>query len=127
MSVTEQRRIAEQFTTGVRTRDAALLASIMTDDVVWTVPGTSLMSGEARGVAAILERTAVVARYGVQSRLEQIVYGCEDVAVRLHNTGRHGDAVLDEYLATVFRLRDGRICRIDTFVSDIDMVNAYFR
>jgi hypothetical protein len=34
--------------------------------------------------------------------------------------------VLDEYLTTVCTLRDDKIARLDTYISDIPMVNDYF-
>ena len=36
------------------------------------------------------------------------------------------EKVLDEYLTTVCTLRDGKIARLDTYISDIPMVNTYF-
>lgn len=47
--------IANQFLTGLRTRDWELLKSIMARDVVWNLPGSSLISGEAQGVDAVTE------------------------------------------------------------------------
>jgi ketosteroid isomerase-like protein len=35
-------------------------------------------------------------------------------------------AVLDEHLATVCTLRDGRIVAIETYLSDLDGMNAFF-
>jgi len=35
--------IAKQFLTGLRTRDWDLLKSIMADDIVWNLPGSSLL------------------------------------------------------------------------------------
>jgi hypothetical protein len=37
-----------------------------------------------------------------------------------------GDAVLDEHLATVCRIKDGRIASIETYLSDVDGMNAFF-
>ena len=34
--------------------------------------------------------------------------------------------MLDEHLATVLSIRDGKISGIDTYMSDVDMVNAFF-
>jgi hypothetical protein len=126
MSESRQRDVAESFVTAIRNGDKSLLASVATEDIVWTVPGTSLMSGQAFGVEGILARAEVIKRFGVKTKLEHIVYGYEDVAIRLHNTGERTGLILDEYLATVLRLRDGRIYRIDSFVSDVGMVNSFF-
>lgn len=49
-----------------------------------------------------------------------------NVALGLHNTARRGDRVLDEHLATVCRLHDGRIVEIETFLSDLPGMNAFF-
>ncbi|WP_446447326.1 hypothetical protein [Streptomyces broussonetiae] len=50
----------------------------------------------------------------------------ENKALSLHNTARRPDAILDEYLTTVCRLRDGRIADIETCLSDVPGMNAFF-
>ena len=37
-----------------------------------------------------------------------------------------GDRVLDEYQATVCRLKDGKIAAIETFLCDVNGMNAFF-
>jgi uncharacterized protein len=34
--------------------------------------------------------------------------------------------ILDEYLTNVCTLRDGKVARLDAYISDVEMVNAYF-
>jgi uncharacterized protein len=126
MIETEKKKIAEGFITGLSNRDANLLKSIMTDDVVWSLPGKSLMSGEAHGVDAILKRSETLHRYEVKIELEHVVFGYQDVALHLHNTGKRGDKILDEHLTTVCSLRGNKIRRLDTFISDVEMLNAFF-
>jgi len=126
MTETEKKEIAEGFITGLSNRDANLLKSIMTDDVVWSLPGKSLMSGEAHGVDAILKRSETLHRYEVKIELEYVVFGYQDVALHLHNTGKRGDKILDEHLTTVCSLRGNKIRRLDTFISDVQMLNAFF-
>ena len=50
----------------------------------------------------------------------------DDVALHLHNTGRYSGKILDKHLTTVIHLDDGKIRRLDTFISDIPMLNSYF-
>jgi uncharacterized protein len=126
MTETEKKEIAEGFITGLSNRDANLLKSIMTDDVVWSLPGKSLMSGEAHGVDAILKRSETLHRYEVKIELEHVVFGYQDVALHLHNTGKRGEKILDEHLTTVCSLRGNKIRRLDTFISDVEMLNAFF-
>jgi hypothetical protein len=122
----EKKQIALKFINALGSRDGSLLRSIMTDDVVWSLPGKSPMSGEALGVDAILKRSETLHRYGVKIEIEHVVYGFQDVALHLHNTGKQGDKVLDEHLTTVCRLRSHKIHRLDTFISDVDMLNSFF-
>ena len=126
MTESEKKEIALKFINALSSRDGSLLRSIMTDDIVWSLPGKSPMSGEALGVDAILKRSETLHSYGVKIEVQHVVYGFQDVALHLHNTGKQADKVLDEYLTTVCRLRENKIHRLDTFISDVDMLNAFF-
>jgi|SRR5271154_6006178 uncharacterized protein len=126
MTEPEKKVLAHTFIRGLGSRDGDLLRSIMTEDVVWGLPGESPMSGEARGVEAILKRANTLHGFNVNIEIERVVYGLQDVALHLHNTGRYGGKVLDEHLTTVIHLQGGKIRRLDTFISDIPMLNAYF-
>jgi ketosteroid isomerase-like protein len=126
MTEVEKKEIAETFIAGLGNQDANLLKSIMTDDVVWSLPGTSLMSGEAHGIDAIMKRSETLRRYGVKIEIERVVFGFKDVGLHLHNTGKRGDRILDEHLTTVCQLRDNKIHRLDTFISDVETLNAFF-
>ena len=75
---------------------------------------------------AVLKRAETLHRFGVKVEIEHVVYGFNDVALHLHNTGKHEDKILDEHLTNVYVLRGNKICRIDTFISDVDMLNAFF-
>src|ERR1700683_796801 len=48
--------LATSFIEALRALDEKHLQEITTDDVVWTLPGSSLVSGVAQGVAGILKR-----------------------------------------------------------------------
>ena len=122
----DKRHIAETFLLGLRTRDWALLRKIMTDDIVWTLPGYSRISGEVRGLEAVVERAQIIVGYGLTFNLKHILEGQGGLALSLHNTAERQGKILDEHLATVCRLREDRIYSIDTYLSDVDMVNSFF-
>ena len=122
----EKNDIAQTFLTALRNRDWEMMRSIMINDIVWSLPGTSLISGEARGLDAVIKRSQLIVDYNLNFGLKGILFGQHGVALSLNNTARRGDLVLDEHLATVCSLRDGKISRIDTYLSDVDMVNAFF-
>jgi muconolactone delta-isomerase len=126
--VTDQERteIAKSFIAAVRAGDARTFQAIMTDDVIWSLPGTSVVSGLANGVDGIVKRAQRLREYGVTLEIQHVVLGYEGVALLLHNTGNRNGQILDEYLTTVCALRDGKIARLDTYISDIPMVDAYF-
>jgi hypothetical protein len=83
MTEAEKKDLAEKFVAGLTHHDQKLLNSILTEDVVWSLPGQSLMSGEAHGVPAILKRAETLGAYGVRIEIEHLVYGYQDVALHL--------------------------------------------
>jgi hypothetical protein len=126
ISDSERKALATSFIEALRSLNENGLKKIMTDDVVWTLPGSSLVSGVAHGVAGILKRAQAIVDRDVTLEIMHVVLGHEGVALLLHNTGKWKGKVLDEYLTTVCTLRDGKIARLDTYISDIPMVNTYF-
>ena len=68
----------------------------------------------------------MLAGLNVQIEIQNGMVSPDGVALTLHNTGTHNGAILDEYLVSVVTLDDGRASRIDTYISDIPMMDAYF-
>ena len=126
MTDEERKTLATSVIAAVRGGDAQAFHAIMTDDVVWSLPGSSAVSGLAQGVDGILKRAKSLREYKVTLEIQHVVLGYEGAALLLHNTGNRNGRVLDEYLTTVLAFRDGKISRLDTYISDIPMVNAYF-
>jgi uncharacterized protein len=123
MTTEQKRELAIDFATA---RNTELLQSFVTEDLVWSLPGTSLMSGEVHGVDGILMRAEILDAFEVNVQIEHIVVGYKDVGFLLHNTGRKDGKLLDEYLTTILTLRGNKIRRLDTLLSDVPMLNAYF-
>jgi len=98
----------------------------MTDDVHWTLPGTSLISGDARGIDAVIERSKRIVSYGLGFKLDHLLTGLQGTALALHNSGTRGELVLDEYLTVVFVFKGERIAEIHSYMSDVNAVNAFF-
>lgn len=107
-------------------RDWSAIRALLTDDAHWTLPGNNTISGTANGADAVVERARQIAGYGLNFELQHILVSRNNVALSLHNTAQRGDRILDEYLATVCQLTDGRIATIETFLSDVDGMNAFF-
>ena len=122
----KKKEIADKFLTALRDRDWGALRSIITEDIVWSLPGRSLISGEARGVDAVVQRAQTIVRFNLTFTLKHVLIGQYGVALSLNNTAKRDALNLDEHLATVCSLRDSRISRIDTYLSDVDMLNSFF-
>jgi ketosteroid isomerase-like protein len=100
--------------------------SVAVADIVWTFAGKSRISGEARGVEGIMKRARVIASYNVKFEIIRSVLGFDGVAMLLHNTGMANGRVLDEQLAAVFTFRGEKIARLDTYLSDVAMMENFF-
>jgi hypothetical protein len=118
--------IGRRFHAALVARDRGAIRALLTDDAQWILPGNNTISGIADGADAVVDRGRKIAGYGVNFELLHIFVSRDNVALSLHNTARQGDRVLDEYLATVCRLKDGKIAEIETFLSDVDGMNAFF-
>jgi uncharacterized protein len=118
--------IARRFHATLVARDWSTMRDLLTDDAQWTLPGDNTISGTAIGADAVVERGRKIAGYGLRFELLHILVSRSNVALSLHNTAQRGEIVLDEYLATVCRLRDGKIAEIETYLSDVDGMNAFF-
>jgi FixJ family two-component response regulator len=119
-------KLAEHFLAGLRNHDWNSLRPLVTADVTWSLPGHSVISGEARGVEAVVRRAQTIVSFGINFEVKHILVGQHGVALSLHNTAQRDGLMLDEHLATVFGLRDRKIAAINTYLSDVDMVNAFF-
>ena len=102
------------------------MRSPMTREITWSLPGESRISGEARGVDAVVERAERIFSYPLNFGLEHFLYGLEGFALTLHNTAARNELILDGQLATVCRLSEQKTSGITTYLSDVDMVNTFF-
>jgi uncharacterized protein len=126
MTLDETRTPARRFLSVLGNPDADVVKSVAVADIVWTFPGKSRISGEARGVEGIMERARVIASYNVKFEIIRSVLGFDGVAMLLHNTGMANGRVLDEQLAAVFTFRGEKIARLDTYLSDVAMMENFF-
>jgi ketosteroid isomerase-like protein len=125
-SETVARRIGETFVQSLRMRQPSLLASLLAETVVWSLPGTSRISGEAVGPEAVLERARTIGSVGMQLEVKHLLVGFSGVALSLHNTASHERKAFDMHLVTVLTIAGDKVVRLATFMNDIPMVNQFF-
>jgi ketosteroid isomerase-like protein len=118
--------LATIFHGALARKDWAALQTIMSADVTWTLPGDNQISGTAEGLDAVIARAELIASYGLDFDLQHVLISRDNMALSLRNTARRGELVLDEHLATVCRIRDGRIVAIETYLSDVNGMNSFF-
>ena len=127
MDSEQKQRAARTFLSVLGKPDAAVLESVVAPDVIWTFPGSSPISGEAHGIDGILKRAGVIAAYGVKVEILHATFSYTGgVSMILHNTAIKNGRTLDEHLCAVFAFKDGRISRLDTYLSDVAMAEAFF-
>ncbi|MET0474297.1 MAG: nuclear transport factor 2 family protein [Mycobacterium sp.] len=95
-------------------------------DVIWVLAGHNAVSGEARGIAEVFARLDQLAGYGVHIAIDTITIGRDGAALIMHNTGECGGRTLDEHLVSTMTIENHHITRINTYLSDLDMMDAYF-
>ncbi|MDR6827680.1 ketosteroid isomerase-like protein [Bosea sp. BE271] len=118
--------LAKAFHAALVSRDWPAMRALFHDDASWTLPGDNAISGTAMGADAVVERAKLIASYGLSFKLENILLSRHNMALALHNTAERDGVRLDEKLATVCRLREGRIAEIETFLSDVPGMNRFF-
>ncbi len=104
------------------------LRELLASDVRWVLPGDNAISGSADGAEAVVARGRLIAGYGVNFALKHILVSRTNMALSIHNTAERNGVRLDEHLATVCQINDdGLITLIETYLSDVDGMNAFFK
>jgi uncharacterized protein len=125
-SIKQKTKIANTFLTAMKTNDWELMRSVMNDDVEWTLPGQSVLSGPAIGINAVINRAQSLKKFGVMFQLINILYGWHGVALLLHNTGKRENLELDETVTIAFQLDGEKITSIATYLSDVQGIEQFF-
>jgi ketosteroid isomerase-like protein len=126
MTAEKKQQFARMFLSVLSHPDAEMVKNVAVEDFVWSFPGASPISGEAHGVAGVMKRAQTIASYGVKVEIIHAVYGFSGVSMILHNTGNKNGRILDEQVVAVFAFRGDKVSRLDTYLSDVAMAEAFF-
>jgi ketosteroid isomerase-like protein len=109
--------------------DVAVLQELMTDDIVWHVPGHSFLAGDYAGKEAVLgffgrvmEATEGSFRAEPLTLLTDDRYGAAPVRITAHRGDRH----LDVMNLQVSRWQDGRVAEFWDTSTDPDATDEFF-
>ena len=67
MTHDEQQQLARTFLSVLRSPDADVIKQVAVEDVIWSFPGSSVISGIAQGVEGAMQRARTIAVYGVNA------------------------------------------------------------
>ena len=93
-------------------RDAKVIAAALARDVVWHVPGATVMSGEYHGMREVVEflrRTGTETGGTYRSRLHTVLADDEWGVAIYRATGRRNGIDLDVEQARIIRFADGKL------------------
>lgn len=109
----------------MKRHDWQKMYDLLEPDAIWTLPGTSSVSGVATGAAAVVERAQIIAGANLTSQPLHVHVGYQSIVATVHNTAET-PVHLDEYLALVFTVRGGKIAVIDTHLTDVPMLERFY-
>lgn len=118
-------KIVAEMLAASRKNDWDRVAELLDPDVVWALPGDSLISGDAVGPDAVVARARIIADAKLTVELQHFHLGSRSIVATIHNTAAH-PVELNEWLALVFTMRSGRIATIDTHLSDVPMITRFY-
>ena len=91
-----------------RARDMEALATLLTDDVIWHVPGEHPMAGDIRGRERLLEWLTAVSGIGFWLQ-EHAVFGDDQHVCALSVMGAKREGVdVETRVVSIFHFREGR-------------------
>ena len=110
-------------------RDALSLARALADDIVWTVPGDTPLSGEYRGretVLQFLRRTMTETDGTYRSQLRYVVADDERAVAVYRATGARKGRTIDIDQALFCEIRGGQLARVDAVPFDATAFAAFW-
>jgi limonene-1,2-epoxide hydrolase len=115
-----------QFLSALGDKDWEAMRRLVAPHATWSFPGQARISGTARGIDAIIAKATMITAGGVNIEVQRVLAGTTGGAFVLHNTAADGSGALDQYLVSTLNVSDGRVDRIETFLSEPSKIAAYF-
>ena len=110
-------------------RDALTVARTLAEDVVWRVPGETVMSGEYRGrddVLQFLRQTRVQSENSYRTELRYVVADDERAVAVYRARGERLGRTLDIDQALFCEIRDGLIADVTAVPFDVPAFAAFW-
>jgi len=118
--------IAVSFLTAMQKKDWEVMPSLLRPEVTWDIPGDNILSGKSIGIDGVTAKAKLITSFGMNTQLNHILCGTNNVAISLRNQANRDGKILDEYLVSVCILEGNKISSISSYMSDIPMMDAFF-
>jgi uncharacterized protein len=126
LTTQRQQAIVRAFAAAIVHDDHAEIAEYATPDIAWTIPGSSVVSGRANGVAEVTRLADTFAQYELHISPQGLAFGTDTVAVKLHDNGVHNGKKLDQDVVNVLTIRGDKISEVTAHLTDVDSFDSYF-
>ena len=117
--------VATQMLLASRRGDWDGVRDCLDPEVVWTLPGTSQVSGEVIGIDDVVRIAQIIDSANLTVEPKHVLVGFDTVIATIHNTASKPVA-LDEQLALVFEIRNRKITSIATHLSDVPGLDRFY-
>jgi ketosteroid isomerase-like protein len=124
---TKLQATAQAFTSSLIGLDEMALAAVTSQDVTWTIPGATRISGVHVGSAALISIAATLRRRNITIAVESFLAGPDGVIALLHEVAEgpgHG-IVLDVKSALAIDIRGTEVVSLSSYISDIAAYSDY--
>jgi uncharacterized protein len=122
--------IAKNYIRAAQTGDQALLASLISPDVVWSQPGKNRFSGTHRGLPAVGAMLGGMMEISggtfTISRADHFMENGNWVAIHLEFQAQRNGAQLAQSGVDLLRIEDGKIVEVRLFSSDQEQEDAFW-
>lgn len=110
----ERARVVRDLYAAITRGDLTRVLSLLAEDVVFHIPGTGANAGDWRGPEGVLQmlaRTHELTSGSLRVELRDVLVGEGDdvVALATYRASREGRDSLENHLAHVLRVEDGRV------------------
>ena len=82
MDDSKKQEIGEAFLKALKEQDWEVMRGLLAQDITWSLPGASTISGQAVGVDAVIAGSQRITSYGLDFKLNRILYGQFGFALR---------------------------------------------
>ncbi len=111
---------------GIGSGDWDAVRAVVSEDVVWHLPGDSKISGDAVGIEAWAAKLQRLFASGLNVELLNVMAEGDQVITVQRNSASASDGELDILVLNLFTLADGKLSRMQTFPGDQYALDAFW-